>query len=174
LIWTSSASSASSHSTRADPANRNQIYSDTLDALGREDENISNLRESMVSVERLLLFLMSEGRPENAPKSVREATKTALRDLQTMEQDASFKAQKMQFLLDSTLGRINLAQNDIIKLFSVIAVIFMPPTDIASIYGMNFKEMPELDWQWGYPLAIALMVFAAIGPNVFFHWKKWL
>ena len=139
-----------------------------------KDEKISNLRESMVSVERLLLFLMSEGHAENAPKSVREATKTALRDLQTMEQDASFKAQKVQFLLDSTLGRINLAQNDIIKLFSVIAVIFMPPTVIASIYGMNFKEMPELGWQWGYPLAILLMVFAATGPYVFFRWKKWL
>ena len=80
----------------------------------------------------------------------------------------------MRFLLDSTLGRINLVQNDIIKLFSVIAVIFMPPTVIASIYGMNFKEMPELDWQWGYPLAITLMACAAIGPYVFFRWKKWL
>src|SRR6478735_11827805 len=159
---------------KGDQSKRNQIYSDTLDALGREDEKISNLRESMVSVERLLLFLMSEGRPENAPKAVRKATQTALRDLQTMEQDASFKAQKVQFLLDSTLGRINLVQNDIIKLFSVIAVIFMPPTVIASIYGMNFKEMPELDWRWGYPLAIALMVFAAIAPYMFFHWKKWL
>ena len=74
----------------------------------------------------------------------------------------------------STLGRIGLVQNDIIKLFSVIAVIFMPPTVIASIYGMNFKEMPELNWQWGYPLAITLMAFAAIGPYVFFRWKKWL
>ncbi len=153
---------------------RNQIYSDTLDALGREDEKISNLRESLVSVERLLLFLMSEGRPEDTPKSMREAIKTALRDLQTMEQDASFKAQKVQFLLDSTLGRINLAQNDIIKLFSVIAVIFMPPTVIASIYGMNFKEMPELNWKWGYPLSIMLMAFAAAGPYLFFRWKKWL
>ena len=123
---------------KGDRSKRNQIYSDTLDALGREDEKISNLRESLVSVERLLLFLMSEGRPENAPKFVREATKAAVRDLQTMEQ-ASFKAQKVRFLLDSTLGRINLVQNDIIKLFSVIAVIFMPPTVIASIYGMNFK-----------------------------------
>ena len=159
---------------KGDRSKRNQIYSDTLDALGRADEKISNLRESMVSVERLLLFLMSEGRPENVPTSMREATKTALRDLQTMEQDASFKSQKVQFLLDSTLGRINLVQNDIIKLFSVIAVIFMPPTVIASIYGMNFKQMPELDWQWGYPLAIALMVLAATGPYLFFRWKKWL
>ena len=105
---------------------------------------------------------------------MREATKTALRDLQSLEEDASFKAQKVQFLLDATLGLINLAQNDIIKLFSVLAVIFMPPTVIASIYGMNFKEMPELEWHWGYPLAIVLMITAAIGPYVFFRWKKWL
>src|SRR5271165_7482100 len=96
---------------KGDQSNRNKIYSDTLNALGREDEKISNLRESMVSVERLLLFLMSEGRPEHAPKPGREATQTALRDLQSLEEDASFKAQKVQFLLDATLGLINLAQN---------------------------------------------------------------
>jgi magnesium transporter len=159
--------------------NRNQIYSDTLWDLGREDEKISNLRESLVSIERLLLFLNAEknddsGKPTKALKAVREATKTALRDLQSLEEDASFKAQKVQFLLDATLGLINLAQNDIIKLFSVLAVIFMPPTVIASIYGMNFKEMPELEWRFGYPLAIVLMVCAAVLPYVFFRWKKWL
>jgi magnesium transporter len=159
---------------KGDQSKRNQVYAQTLDALGREDEKISNLRESMVSVERLLLFLMADGRAEKEPKSARAGTKTALRDLQAMEQDASFKAQKVQFLLDSTLGFINLAQNEIIKLFSVIAVIFMPPTVIASIYGMNFKVMPELEWRWGYPLAIILMVCAAVGPYVFFRWKKWL
>jgi magnesium transporter len=159
---------------KGDQSGRNKIYSDTLWALGREDEKISNLRESMVSVERLLLFLMTEGSAEKQPKAVREATKTALRDLQSLEEDASFKAQKVQFLLDATLGLINLAQNDIIKLFSVLAVIFMPPTVIASIYGMNFKEMPELEWRWGYPLALVLMVCAAVLPYVFFRWKKWL
>ena len=80
----------------------------------------------------------------------------------------------MQFLLDATLGFINLAQNDIIKLFSVLAVIFLPPTMIASIYGMNFKVMPELDWWWGYPAALLLMVAVAVGPYIFFRWKKWL
>jgi len=128
---------------KGDQSGRNEIYSETLDALGREDEKISNLRESLVSIERLLLFLLSEGRSADAPKPLREATKSAPRDLQSLEQDAGFKAQKVQFLLDATLGLINLAQNDIIKLFSVLAVIFMPPTVIASIYGMNFKEMPE-------------------------------
>jgi magnesium transporter len=159
---------------RGDQGSRNRIYSETLWALGREDEKISNLRESMVSIERLLLFLMGEGGGEKTPKLVREATNTALRDLQSLEEDASFKAQKVQFLLDATLGLINLAQNDIIKLFSVLAVIFMPPTVIASIYGMNFKTMPELEWHWGYPLAIFLMVCAAVLPYLFFRWKKWL
>ena len=157
-----------------DQSRRNQIYSDTLWDLGREDEKISNLRESMVSIERLLLFLSADGRPDKGSKAVRAATKSALRDLQSLEEDASFKAQKVQFLLDATLGLINLAQNDIIKLFSVLAVIFMPPTVIASIYGMNFKAMPELEWTWGYPLALVLMVCAAIGPYLFFRWKKWL
>ena len=159
---------------KGDQSGRNEIYSETLDALGREDEKISNLRESLVSIERLLLFLLSEGRSADAPKPLREATKSAPRDLQSLEQDAGFKAQKVQFLLDATLGLINLAQNDIIKLFSVLAVIFMPPTVIASIYGMNFKEMPELEWHWGYPLAICLMIAAAIGPYLFFRWKRWL
>ena len=162
----------------ADQASRTKIYSDTLWDLGREDEKISNLRESMVSIERLLLFLMAdrngEGKLDKAEKAVRDATKTALRDLQSLEEDASFKAQKVQFLLDATLGLINLAQNDIIKLFSVLAVIFMPPTVIASIYGMNFKEMPELEWHYGYPFAIFLMICAAVLPYVFFRWKKWL
>jgi magnesium transporter len=97
-----------------------------------------------------------------------------VRDSKALQEDASFKAQKIQFLLDATLGLINLAQNDIIKLFSVLAVIFMPPTVIASIYGMNFKQIPELEWQLGYPLAIILMVCAAVAPYLFFRWKKWL
>ena len=159
---------------KGDQAQRSRIYANTLDALGREDEKISNLRESMVTIERLLVFLLAEERSSNAPKTLRQGTRAALRDLQSLEEDASFKAQKIQFLLDATLGLINLAQNDVIKLFSVLAVIFMPPTVIASIYGMNFREMPELEWHWGYPLAIILMICAAIGPYLFFRWKKWL
>jgi magnesium transporter len=162
------------HAKDADQATRNRIYTETLSALGREDEKVSNLRESMASLERLLLFLSAEGKPEDLSKPLKQSTHAALRDLQALEEDASFKAQKVQFLLDATLGLINLAQNDIIKLFSVLAVIFMPPTLIASIYGMNFKAMPELDWPWGYPVALAAMVCAAIGPYLFFRWKKWL
>jgi magnesium transporter len=77
-------------------------------------------------------------------------------------------------VLDAMLGVVNLEQNNIIKLFSVMAVVLMPPTLIASIYGMNFHHMPELDWKWGYPIAIGLMVAAAALPYFFFKWKKWL
>ena len=97
----------------------------------------------MATIERLLLLLLAEGRPSNAPKMVREATTAPLRDLKSLEEDASFKAQKIQFLLDATLGFINLAQNDVIKLFSVLAVIFMPPTVFVSIYRMNFKARAQ-------------------------------
>jgi len=151
-----------------------KVYYWILDALGGQDEKISNLRESLLSLERLLVFLSAEDRAEKASKPVRASMKSTLRDLKSLEEDASFKAQKVQFLLDATLGFINLAQNDIIKLFSVLAVIFMPPTVIASIYGMNFKVMPELDWRFGYPMALLLMVCAAVVPYLFFRWKKWL
>ena len=88
------------------------------------------------------------------PLELREEVRTTLRDLQSLEEHASFQSQKIQFLLDATLGLVNLEQNNIIKLFSVMAVIFMPPTLIASIYGMNFKRIPELDWHFGYPMAL--------------------
>jgi magnesium transporter len=105
---------------------------------------------------------------------LREQVRTALRDLQSLEEHATFQSSKIQFLLDATLGLANLEQNNIIKLFSVMAVVFMPPTLIASIYGMNFKHMPELDWPFGYPMAIVLMIVAAVLPYVFFRWKRWL
>lgn len=90
---------------------------------------------------------MADDAGDRAPKPVREAARAALRDLHSLEEDGGFKAQKVQFLLDAALGLISLAQNDIIKLFSVLAVISMPPTVIVSVYGMNFKAMPELEFR---------------------------
>ncbi|MDO9057964.1 MAG: CorA family divalent cation transporter, partial [Bradyrhizobium sp.] len=81
---------------------------------------------------------------------------------------------KITFVLDAMLGVVNLEQNNIIKLFSVMAVVLMPPTLIASVYGMNFRIMPELAWTYGYPMALIMMLCAAAGPYFFFRWKKWL
>ena len=80
----------------------------------------------------------------------------------------------MQFLLDATLGLVTIEQNDIIKIFSVMSVIFLPPTLVSSVYGMNFRFMPELEWGLGYPWAITLIVLAAVLPYLYFRWKRWL
>jgi magnesium transporter len=85
-----------------------------------------------------------------------------------------FLSTRLEFLLDATLGMINIEQNQIIKLFSVAAVVFLPPTLIASIYGMNFAEMPELGWIWGYPFALLLMVLSAVVSFGFFKSRGWL
>jgi magnesium transporter len=145
-----------------------------LKSLGRKGDIVSNVRESMVSVERLLLFLSaSMPRPKRA-SGFQADWRTAVRDVQSIEEHATFLSSKVQFLLDATLGLVTIEQNDIIKLFSVMAVIFLPPTLVASIYGMNFDVMPELHWRLGYPWALALMVLAGVLPYVFFRWKRWL
>jgi magnesium transporter len=159
---------------KSDPGTRNNEYQDTLRELGRLGDLISKQRESLVSIERMLLFLTASFRASRVPMEMREQMRTTLRDLQSLEEHASFQTNKIQFLLDATLGLVNLEQNNIIKLFSVMAVVFMPPTLIASIYGMNFKAMPELELSLGYPLALVLMVVAAVMPYFFFRWKRWL
>jgi magnesium transporter len=160
--------------TPSDPGARNAELQDTLRALGRLNEMLSMQRESLVSMERILLSLSASYRVTKAPREVREEVRSTLRDLQSLEEHATFLSGKIQFLLDATLGLVNLEQNNIIKLFSVMAVVFMPPTLIASVYGMNFKAMPELDWGFGYPMAVLMMIVAAILPYVFFRWKRWL
>lgn len=159
---------------RADPVQRNLALQDTLRALGRHGDLISKQRESLVSMERILLALSATYRTTKVSKELREDVRSTLRDLQSLEEHATFLSTKIQFLLDATLGLVNLEQNNIIKLFSVMAVVFMPPTLIASIYGMNFEVMPELKWSLGYPAAVCMMVVAAVLPYAFFRWKKWL
>ena len=95
------------------------------------------------------------------------------RDVQSLSDHATYLSNKITFLLDALLGVVTIEQNNIIKLFSVAAVVLMPPTLVASIYGMNFKHMPELDWTYGYPMALILMLLSAALPFFFFKWKKW-
>ncbi len=145
-----------------------------LAGLGREGDLVSKSRESLLSIERMLLF-MSTGAPvEAAQRDMRNRARGIYRDVQALEEHAAFMSGKVQFLLDATLGLVNLEQNNIIKLFSVMAVIFMPPTMVASIYGMNFKAMPELEWSFGYPMALALMLLSGVLPFLFFKWRRWL
>jgi magnesium transporter len=149
-------------------------YSDILIAIGRKGDLTSKVRESLVSVGRVVTFVAASVDGVKWSKDMREQLKTMQRDVVSLTDHASFLSNKITFVLDAMLGVVNLEQNNIIKLFSVMAVVLMPPTLIASIYGMNFKVMPELEWQHGYPIALGMMVLAAVLPYVFFTWKKWL
>jgi magnesium transporter len=133
----------------------------------------SRVRETAVSFNRLVAFLRSESQAL-APGELRSHLKVVSTDLSALGDYAGFLSTKVSFLLDATLGLINNEQNAIIKVVSVAAVVFGPPTLVASIYGMNFEHMPELKWTGGYPFALALMVLSAILPYGFFKRKGWL
>ena len=96
------------------------------------------------------------------------------RDIHSLSEHVSYISGNLTFLLDASLGIINVEQNAIIKIFSIASVVFLPPTLVASIYGMNFAHMPELQWSYGYPLAIFVMLISAIIPFIVFRWKGWL
>jgi magnesium transporter len=149
-------------------------YHDVLKELGRRGDLTSKVRESLVSVGRLLLFIANESEDLKWPKDTRAQLKSMQRDIGSLTDHASYITSKVTFLLDAMLGVVNIQQNNIIKIFSVAAVVLMPPTLIASIYGMNFRHMPELDETYAYPIALGAMVLAAILPYMFFKWKKWL
>jgi magnesium transporter len=149
-------------------------YSDILITIGRKGDLTSKVRESLVSIGRLVTFVTAEADGVKWSKDRRAQLKTMQRDVASLTDHASYLSNKITFVLDAMLGVVNLEQNNIIKLFSVMAVVLMPPTLIASIYGMNFKLMPELEWTHGYPMALVMMVFAAALPYLFFKWKKWL
>ena len=150
-------------------------YNDVLKALGRKGDLTSKVRESQVSVNRLLSFLANEAEGMKWPKDARLQLQSMQRDVTSLSDHATYLANKITFLLDALLGIVSIQQNDIIKIFSIAAVVFMPPTLIASIYGMNFHTgMIELDWTYGYPFALGLIVLAAVLPLLFFKWKKWL
>jgi magnesium transporter len=141
--------------------------------IGRAGDLTSKARESLVSIGRLLAFAI-QGNQARGRKTTGSRLKTIGRDIASLSDHASFLNNKVNFLLDATLGMINIEQNAIIKIFSVAAVVFLPPTLIASIYGMNFSFMPELHSPFGYPLALALMVVSAILPYWYFKRRGWL
>jgi magnesium transporter len=122
----------------------------------------------------MLLFLSASMPRPQKTAGYQSEWRTALRDVQSIEEHATFLSSKVQFLLDATLGFVTMEQNDIIKIFSVMSVIFLPPTLVSSLYGMNFKLMPELEWGYGYAYAIVLMIASALVPMWYFRRRGWL
>lgn len=145
-----------------------------LTEIGHKAELLTLLQECLVSITRLVAYRSATLPPKGQGRETRESMRLVQRDAGQLTEHARSLSTRLGFLQDATLGVINLEQNQIIKIFSVAAVVFLPPTLVASIYGMNFALMPELNWSFGYPFALGLMVLSAFLPYLYFRRKGWL
>ncbi len=153
---------------------RQRNFVEVLRRIGAVSDLVSRARESLVSLNRLVTFFRERCKETGGGRESLAHWKTVAADLSSLSDHASFISSKVSFLLDATLGMINNEQNAIIKILSVAALVFLPPTLVAGIYGMNFHVLPELQWPHGYPFALALMVISAVLPYLFFRRKGWL
>ncbi|QWD90987.1 magnesium/cobalt transporter CorA [Polynucleobacter sp. MWH-Braz-FAM2G] len=142
-----------------------------LETIAKEEDTNGRIRRNVMDTRRALSFLM---RSKLLSDEQQEEARQILRDIDSLENHTAFLFDKINFLMDATVGFINLNQSKIIKIFSVVSVALMPPTLLASVWGMNYKHMPELDETWGYPMAIIAMVISAIIPLWYFHKKGWM
>lgn len=159
--------------TRRERRNPELHYEALMLRIGAVGRLITRARESSVSTGRMLSFLAALERVESQPVERRHLQSIA-EDLRALDDHSNFLAENLNFLLDASLGMITLEQNRVMKIFSVVAVVLMPPTLIAGIYGMNFKHMPELEWLLGYPLALALILVSAVAPYWLARRSGWL
>jgi len=144
---------------------------EVLGSIAREEDLNGRIRRNVMDTRRAVSFMM-RSRMLNAEQF--EESRQILRDIDSLDSHTAFLFDKINFLMDATVGFININQNKIIKIFSVASVALLPPTLIASIYGMNFKNMPELEHPWGYPFALVLMLLSVAAPFIYFRRKGWL
>jgi magnesium transporter len=149
-----------------------KAFEPLLTELARAQSTTSLTRTCLVSLSRLLSFA-SLATEIAADAECNAHLRSLQNDAHSLTEHASFQSTHISFLLDAALGLINIDQNGIIKFFSVAAVILMPPTLVASVYGMNFHHMPELSWRYGYPMAILIMIAAAVAPILWFKRRGW-
>ena len=144
---------------------------EVLSAIARHEDMSGRIRRNVMDTRRAVSFMM---RSRMLSAEQFEDARQILRDLDSLDSHTAFLFDKINFLMDATVGFININQNKIIKIFSVASVALLPPTLIASLYGMNFQYMPELSQKWGYPFALALMVISAVVPMLYFRKRGWL
>ena len=159
---------------RTEPKEEREVidYQKVLEHIGRCGDLSSKSHESLVTLGRVAAYASHHKRMSVAAKEAR--LQSLIRDIDGLKEHGNYLTGKVNFLLDATLGMISIEQNSVFKILSVASLIFMPPTLVAGIYGMNFKMMPELDWHWGYPMAVVLMLLAGILPLAYLRKKKWL
>jgi magnesium transporter len=157
---------------KARPAHDENALRETLRRIGRAGDVVSKIRDSLMGVGRIVAF--ASGRNLDwMPAEVKPELETLRLDVLSLNDYDAYLTTKVQFLLDATLGLINIEQNNIIKVLTVVSVVGVPPTLVASWYGMNFKHIPELDWSFGYPYAIVLAIVSAILPLIWLRLKGW-
>ncbi len=159
---------------RRDPAHEGRELSELITAIGVQGDLAAKARESLASLERLVQFAGLAAPSINAKGNNRARMKLAARDIRSLEDHVTFLSNKINFLLDATLGLISVEQNEVIRVLTVLSTFFFPPTLIGTFYGMNFHFMPELSWPLGYPLAIGAMVVSALVPFFYFKRRGWL
>jgi magnesium transporter len=145
-----------------------------LRTIGRIGEDVARVRLGLLTLERMLSVfqLWNEERPEG--KALRGIVKTQMRDIGALEVHADALAGRVGLATDTTLGMVNLSQNQTVRIVSVVSTLFLPPTLIGTVYGMNFDHMPELDERWAYPGVLVAMVASAVGSWAYFKWRGWL
>lgn len=146
-------------------------YNEALSTLAELEDIGWKVRLCLMDTQRALNFLVRKAR---LPAGQLEQAREVLRDIESLLPHNESLFQKVNFLLQAAMGFINIEQSRIIKIFSVVSVVFLPPTLVASSYGMNFDFMPELKWSFGYPAAIVLMILAGLAPYWYFKRRKWL
>jgi magnesium transporter len=144
---------------------------EAIDRLAKLEDSNGKIRMCLMDTQRSISFLQRHIRsyPEQ-----QDTCREIYRDIETLMSHTAFLFEKINFLMDAAQGFINIEQNQIIKIFSIAAVVFLPPTLVASLYGMNFQLMPELQWEFGYPMAVILMILSGIAPYWYFKRKGWL
>jgi magnesium transporter len=148
-----------------------RVMRDNVERIAVQEDLNSKVRLDLIDNRRALSFLL---RIRVLSPEQTQRVKGVLRDIESLNGHTGFIFDKINFLMDALLGMINLEQNKIIKIFSIAAVVFLPPTLVASVYGMNFENMPEMKWAFGYPMALLLMILAGGAPYLYFRQKGWL
>ena len=143
-----------------------------LRRVGHNGDLASKIRDSLHGLGRIVPYVSSLA--DWLPPEVKPRLDITRQDVASLSDYDEHIANKVQLLLDATLGLINVEQNNIIKVLTIVSVVGIPPTLIASMYGMNFKGMPEYDWAWGYPYALAMIALSAVLPLVWFKWRRWI
>lgn len=148
-----------------------KVNEEDLVTLDKYQDQILTLRENVTDKQRVVSALLKN---QDIPEDIRMRLGLVIKDINSLLHHTEYSFERLEYLQNTFMGLVNLEQNKIVKIFTVASVIFMPPTLIASIYGMNFKLLPELDWKFGYPFAIFLMILSSVTTLIFFRKNKWL